>query len=145
MNFKTLITRGVMATVMYFLLGWLVFANLFADYFNSHMGPGTCANRPQDQILIWSMFVSCLGYGFLLSFVFSRSGIHSFRQGLITGAVTGFLYACAVNFNLYATTTTWTMEGIIADIIIFTIISAIIGAAVSFIGRRGKTSAAVIA
>jgi len=89
--------------------------------------------------------VACLGYGFLLSFVFSKSDTPTLKQGLITGAVTGFLYACAVNFNLYATTTIWTMEGILADTIIFTILSAIMGAAISFIGRQEKTLAADIA
>jgi len=139
MNVKTFILRTVVATVIHFLLGFLLYAVIFSKYFQAHMGPAAVsASRPVGSELVNFIFLSCLSYGLLLAYVFSRGASQSLKQGLQTGAIIGFLYASAVNTNLYATTNLLTIEVIVADILMYTFMSTLMGGAISFIGKTRK-------
>jgi len=142
MNVKTFILRGVVATVIHFILGFLLYAVIFAKYLQAHMGPASAsASRPVGSELVGFIFLSCLSYGFLLSYVFTSGASQSLKQGLLTGAITGFLYASAVNANLYATTNLLTIEVIVADTLMYAFMSTVMGWVISFIGKTRKTVA----
>ena len=139
MNTRTIILRGVVAGLVHFFVGFLLYAVLFAGYLSKHMTPSALvANRRAGSEVVSFIFLSCLCYGFLLSYFFTKGRSHSLKDGLLTGAITGFLYACAVNANLYATTTILTPEVIIVDIILYTFMSTLMGGAISFVGKRKK-------
>jgi hypothetical protein len=141
MKTKTFILRSIVASLVHFFAGYLLYAVLFASYFGKYTTPSALvASRAAGSELVGYIFLSCLCYGVLLSYFFTKSNSQSLKSGLIIGAIMGCLYAAAVNANLYATTTILTSEVIILDIILYTFMSMVMSAAISLIGKPKKSA-----
>jgi uncharacterized membrane protein len=140
MNTKKFLIGGIVGGVVYFLLGWLFYGNLLAQYFLDH--PGTViADKPMDQVIWWALILGNLLSGFLLAYVFSKSGVSSLSSGLITGGILGFLMSSSYDLIMYATTNITSKHAMLADVATFTVISAITGAVVGAVmGMGNKTT-----
>ena len=140
MNTKKFLIGGIVGGVVYFLLGWLFYSNLLAQYFHDH--PGTViADKPMDQFIWWALILGNLLSGFLLAYVFSKSGVSSLSSGLITGGILGFLMSSSYDLIMYATTNITSKHAMLADVATFTVISAITGAVVGAVmGMGNKTT-----
>jgi len=53
MNTKTIVA-GVLAGVAYFLLGWLVYAELLESTFSGMQGSATGVMRPDSEMVRWA-------------------------------------------------------------------------------------------
>lgn len=130
MNTKNLIVGGIVGGVVYFLLGWLFYGNLLHDYFKENPGTATNVNRTMEEMVWWALIAGNLLFGFLLSYVFSKSGVASISSGMVTGGIIGLLACSGVDLVMYATTNIDSKRAIAADIATFTVMSAITGAVV---------------
>lgn len=129
MNTKNFLTGGIVAGVVYFLLGWLFYGTLLADFMQNNMGSATGVARDANSYVWWALILGNLFFGLLIAYVFDKAGIRSFVSGFTTGAVIGFLTAAAIDLTMYGTSNLMTTTAVAVDIAVFTIISAIAGGA----------------
>ena len=139
MNMKKFIIGGVAGGILYFLLGWLVYGVLLLDYMNHHTGNlGHATERREMMEMTYFSFyiIGNLLQGFLLAYIFAKSNINTMMAGLITGAIVGLLLSSAFDCVMYATTLVLSKRGMLADVIAFTAISAVVGAVLGMISNK---------
>jgi hypothetical protein len=129
MNTTKTFIGGIAAAVVFFLLGYLAYGILLADYMHSFV-PGV--DRSMDTIVYWALIVGNLCFGFAISYAVNRSGA-TVMSGVATGLIIGFLFSAGFDFTMYATTHSISLHQVAADAIAFSIISAIAGAVVGAI------------
>ena len=143
MNTKNFFIGGIVGGIVFFLLGWLFYGTLLAGYFHEHPGTATGVEKPMDQMIWWALILGNIMSGFLLAYVFSKSGVATMVSGLITGGVLGFLMSVSYDLIMFATTNITSKHSMVADIATFTVMSAIAGAVVGAVmGMGNKTATA---
>ncbi|UAY50978.1 hypothetical protein [Ferruginibacter albus] len=135
MNAKKFLIGGVVAGIIYFLLGWLAYGNLLVPFFYDH--PGLTTGFKRDTPLYIYIIAGNLLFGFLLSYIFVRTQVNTFGDGFRRGAVIGFLASSSYDSLQYATTTLTTRPAVLVDVITFTVISAIAGAIAAIASGSG--------
>jgi hypothetical protein len=149
MNTKNILIGGIVAGLVYFFLGYLIYGMLMMDYFNNHIGAigsdkaardviMAQVNRGDKHLLLWSIGIGNLGAGTLLAFIFDRAGIKNFAAGLVTGAIVGFLASISFRFIMYGVTNLLDKNAVVADILLYTVLSAVAGAICGMV--MGKVS-----
>ncbi len=125
MNMKIL--RGtIFGGIAFFLLGWLVWGILLMDFYSTAMNQ--CAQRPENEMVWWSLILSNLISAMFLTLVLKWSGAKSIVDGLKTGAVFGFLYAAGIDFSYWSMTTMISgMGALFVDIIVNTAFMSLVG------------------
>lgn len=90
MNTKTFIVAGLIGGIVNWLLGWLSYGIILADYF------------PQPNASLRSLayvFLGCLTLGFFLSYFYNRwAQIATISTGARAGAFFGLFLALAYGF-----------------------------------------------
>ena len=136
MNSKFLV-GGLLGGIAYFVVGGLLYGMLLADTMASYMMPGI--NKANEEMDMVHLILGNLGFGFLLSFVFSKwSSPMSLGAGATGGAIVGLLVSLSYNLIVFATSNiansvTW----IFVDAVVFTVISGVAGAVVGWwMGRK---------
>jgi hypothetical protein len=154
MNTKNIIIGGIIAGLVYFFLGYLIYGMLMMDYFNKHTGAlgsdkaakdmiMSQVNRSDKGLLLWSIGIGNLGAGTLLAFIFDRAGIRNFSAGLVTGAIVGFLAATSFRFIMYGVTNLLDKNAVVVDILLYTVLSAVAGAICGMVmGKTGTKATA---
>ena len=141
MNAKKFLIGGLVGGIIYFLLGWLFYGNLLADFFHKNAGTATGVDRAMDQFEWWSLALGNILSGCLLSYVFVKSNVSTAGSGLVTGAVIGLLTAASHDFVMYGVSNLMNTTAVFGDIGTFTLMSAITGAIIGWVlGLIGKTS-----
>jgi hypothetical protein len=136
MNTKFLV-GGLIGAILYFLLGWLVYGILLADFMNQYSN-SACA-RPMEEMQMPFMIISNLGFGFLLSYIFSKwANITTFSGGAMAGATVAFLTSLSYDCGIYAMSTMMNnVMGVVVDVVLWTILSAIVGGVIGWwLGRK---------
>ncbi|MFM6954379.1 MAG: hypothetical protein ACKOWL_05275 [Sphingobacteriaceae bacterium] len=138
MNSKNYFLAAVLGGIIYFFLGWLIYGMILVDYMEENAGPAAGVNR--IDMLLWSIGLGSLLYGFLLSYIFSCVGqVKTIASGARTGAWVGFLVAGALDFTMYGTTNIATLNTVVVDILAATVMASITGAFVAWaLGRESK-------
>jgi len=135
MNTKKFFIGGIVGGIIYLLLGWLAYGKLLVDYFSKHHGITSGFMRdPTAMPFLAYLILGNLLSGFLLAYVFAKATVNSFGSGLVAGGIIGFLVSSGYDCINYATTTLMSRPEILADVITYTIISAITGAIIGAIG-----------
>jgi uncharacterized membrane protein len=141
MNTNKFILSGIAGGVAFFLLGWLFYGMLLMDFFKAHAGLATGVNRDADHMLFLYLILGNILSGFLLAYIFSKAGISTVSKGVVTGAIIGFLISASYDCISYATTFITTRPAIAADVVTFSVMSAIAGAVVAWVAGMGKKTA----
>jgi hypothetical protein len=137
MKIRNLITGGIIAGALFFLLGFLFYANLFDDYLKEHQGRAFNVRRT-DMDLLYIGIGSFL-QGLLLTYIFMKANTRSFGSGFVTGGIVGALVTGAMNCISYGTTNILSKKGMMADVLIATAIYAVSGAILGLIiGMKKK-------
>lgn len=140
---KKFLIGGIVAGILYFLLGYLFFGNLLAQYFIDHPGATVGIDRAMDHFQWWALILGNFASGFLLAYVFAKAGVSTLLSGFITGGIIGLLMSSSYNLVMYATTNVTSKHAMAAHVGAFVIISAIVGAVVGAImGLGNKTATA---
>lgn len=138
MNSKNYFLAGILGGIVYFLLGWLVYGMLLMNYMEENAGLALGVNRV--EMLLWSIGLGSLLYGFFLSYIFSCVGqVKTAAAGAKSGAWVGFLVAGAIDFTMYGTTNISTLNAVAVDILAATVIVSITGAVVAWVLGAGTT------
>lgn len=141
MNTNKFLLSGIAGGVVYFLLGWLAYGMLLMDFFTKHAGPAIGVARASTNLLYLYLILGNLLFGFLLAYIFSKAGIATVSNGFVTGAIVGFLASASYDCVSYATTWVSSRTSVVADIAVFTVMSAVAGAVVAMVAGMGKKTA----
>ncbi|MCG6190718.1 DUF1761 family protein [Maribellus maritimus] len=131
------ILRGtIFGGIAFFFLGWVVYGMLLADFMAAHSDASL--NRPDDQMIWWAMILSNLVLGLLVTLVLKWSGATSIADGIKTGAIFGFLMGLTMDLMMYSMTTQYDLTVVFVDVIVYTILLAIIGLVIVLTWGKGK-------
>ncbi len=141
MNIKKLLIGGIVGGILYFGLGYLIYGNLLMSFMQNHPGTAMNVDRAEADFQFLYLIIGNLAMGFLLAYIFVKSSINSMGGGFVTGGIVGLLISVGFDSVMYATTNIASKTGIAADVCAFTVISAIVGAAVAMVMGMGNKAA----
>ena len=117
MNIKRLSIGSVVGTITLYLLGMLIWQNLFVEFFDANSGSAVGVDR--ESPIVWAIVVGSLFYAVLLTLALeSRSASKSLVDGLKIGAVVGALLWGTVDFIRFGVSNIDTLTGAVADTIL---------------------------
>lgn len=130
MNTKTFILAGLIGGIVNWLLGWLSYGIILADYFPQ-------PNENASSMIF--ILLGCLSLGFFISYFYNRwAQISTISTGARAGAFFGLFLALSYGFFKMAMGTSMTTEFFTLDIAISIGMTAVTGAVVG--GINGKIS-----
>jgi hypothetical protein len=137
MNTKTLIS-GIVAGIVTFFVGYLIYGIVMADYFMSSMPsyPGLTKEVPD----IWAIGVGNLVWGILLAWILNAAGVVSASRGATFAAIAFFLYTVGSGFIMFGQMNMFTIQGLFVDALCCAIMMAAGGAVAGWmLGRPSKS------
>ena len=139
MDFKKLITGAITGGILFFLLGWLIYGNLLAGFMKANPGKATGVDRTDMDFMY--LAIGNLLSGLLLAYIFAKAGVSSMVNGFVTGGVLGFLMSASYDCVMYGTTFIASKKMIMADVIAYTVMCAVVGAIVALVmGKMSKAA-----
>ena len=141
MDIKKLWAGGIAGGVAFFLLGWLVYGMLLANFMATHPGTAGDLSRPNGELLYLYLVIGNLAQGLFLAYIFLKGNVTTMAGGLVTGAVVGFLMSVSFDCIMYATSTIASKTMMAGDVAAATVITAIAGAVVAMVIGMGKKAA----
>jgi hypothetical protein len=138
MDTKKFLIGTLVGGSTFLILGFLIYMVALASFFEAHsVGPvGTAKESPDMLFLIIGNFA----YGGLLSYIFTKwAGIKTAATGAQAGAVIGLFVAMTWYFIQYAITNITDLTGTIVDLLVYVIISSLVGAAIGWFLGRGAS------
>ncbi len=132
MDAKKFIMGTLAGGVTLFLLGFVFYAVLFADFFANAAGSSAGAFR--EEPILWSIFVGEATMAGLVTLIFGRwAGIGNFMEGAKSGALIGLFVGVAINFIFYGTTTLSTITSALTDSVITIVRIGIAGGVIGLV------------
>lgn len=131
MNVKNFLVGGIAGGITDFLMGWLMYGMLFKDFFPKPEGSGA------ENITF--IFLGCMCYGFMMSFIFNQGeGISKCVTGIKLAFGIGLFMSLAMNFfnNMYNDTINWQLVAV--DVIVSVAIASVMGAVIAVTNGKMK-------
>jgi drug/metabolite transporter (DMT)-like permease len=128
MKTKTFIIAGLVGGIANWLLGWLFYGILLADFFP----------QPEEasETMVY-ILLGCLMYGLFISYVYNRwAQISTAATGAKAGAVIGLFMGLYYNFFNLAMQPETTAQMAVADVGISIVMTAIVGAIIGAINGK---------
>ncbi len=131
MDIKKLAVGGIVAGILFFLLGWLIYGMLLMDFMKNHPGVVSGYDKATPDMLY--LVIGNLLSGFLMAYIFVKANITTLAGGLIMGAVVGVLMTASMDCIMYATTNLVSKKMMMADVLSSAAMSGITGAIVGMV------------
>jgi hypothetical protein len=126
MDTKKFLTGTIVGGITYFILGFVFYAVLFDGYFETHGNYGSLERT--DHLIWWALILGNLAGAAMLTYIFLNwANIITFKSGLKAGIIIGLLLALSFDLIMFATTRLLDWRGIVVDIAIGTVMTAIAG------------------
>ena len=139
MSNSKIFTAGLVGAIVAFLLGFIVYGNLLAEFFVENSGSASGVMRGDDEMQWIPMILGHVTWGMLFAIVFGKwANISTFATGAKSGALLGFLIGASFDLIQLGSTHIPNLTGVIVDIIVITIVSAIVGGVVGWFFGRNK-------
>ncbi|MCF8237419.1 MAG: hypothetical protein K9I85_04630 [Saprospiraceae bacterium] len=139
MSTNKILMSGLVAGIVAFFLGWIVWGMILMGMSESMSGSATGVSRGEDDMIWWALIVGNLLFGFLYAYIFGRwANITTAATGAKAGAMIGLIMSASWDLTMYGTTNVMTLNGVFIDIIASTVVSAIIGAVAAWMLGRGN-------
>jgi len=132
MNVKNFIVGGIVGGIVDFLLGWVIYGMLLKDTF-----PKSPCDGPVENMLF--IFLGCMSFGFLISWVFSQGeGISNMAAGIkMALGISVFMCLCT-NFFMHMTQETIDVKLLAIDLVAGMVLATGVGAAVAMVNGKMK-------
>ena len=141
MNTNKFLTGGVIAGVLYFGLGYVVWGMLLKDFMAANVGSAGNVMKADADIIWWALIVGSLFSGLALSYVLNKAGSFSAGAGAATGAVFSLLICAGFDFTLLGVSNLWTTKLVLADIGANIVVGAVVGGITGMVLGMGKKAA----
>jgi hypothetical protein len=140
MDTNKILVAGLVGGIVAFILGFLIYGLAMASFFESNAGSASGVMRGDGEMMWIPMIIGHLSLGLLFAYIFGKwANISTFTTGAQGGAVIGLLMGLGYNMINLGSTHIMNTTGAIVDVVITTIMSAIIGGVVALmLGRGGK-------
>jgi hypothetical protein len=126
MNIKKLTVGGIVAGIIFFFLGWLIYGILLMDFMKAH--PGTMGGYDKAAPdMLWLVIGNLLS-GFLMAYIFTKANVNTLMSGLIVGATVGVLMSASYDCMNYGLTNLLSKKMMMADVLAAAVLSGITGA-----------------
>lgn len=117
---KNFLLTGFVTTLINLVLHSVAYFVFLKDFYATHP-VGTQEylkqlNRPPDQLVIWSLLVSSLAFGFFITTAIKWSGARTFKSGLQYGFMLSFLFWTSINFGLFSAQNIFSLPSVFADL-----------------------------
>lgn len=129
MNIKRIGVGTVVGAITLYLLGMLIWQNLFTEFFEANRGTATGVGR--ETMIIWAVILGTLAYAKLITLALEARGAKSLKDALIVGFVVGALVWGTADFTLFGITNLNTLAGTIADVVLEGVRAGIAGLVVA--------------
>lgn len=140
MNTKVLLA-ALVGGVTSFLLGWVFYGLLLADFFAANAGTATGVMKDDTSMGWIPLIVGNLTTGLLFAMIYSRwAGITTFKTGAIGGAWVGLLMGLSYDMVALGTTNIMNTTAALVDPLVWAVMSAISGGMVGWALGYGKKS-----
>lgn len=127
MNAKQWVIGTVVGGVVVYVLGYVIWNVLLADFFAANAGTATGVDRAEQ--IVWAVAVGSLTYAALLMYALApRAGSLNVAGGATTGAIVGLLLWATADFTLYGVENVSNLTATIADPLLELVRGAITGA-----------------
>ena len=128
MKTKTFIVSGLVGGIVDWLLGWLFYGFVFANFFN----------QPEESTKsMVFILLGCLTFGLFISYIFNRwAHISTATTGVKSGVIIGLFMGLITNLFRMAMETDMTYERFGIDIVISIILAAAVGGVVGVINGK---------
>lgn len=141
MSNNKILLAGLVGAIAAFLLGFIVYGNVLTDFFIENSGSASGVMRADDEMQWVPMILGHITWGLLFAIIFGRwANISTFTSGAKTGALLGLLIGASFDLIQLGSTHISNITGVVVDIIVMTIISAIVGGTVGWFLGRNKTA-----
>ena len=131
MNVKNFIVGGIVGGIVDFLMGWLVYGMLLKDTFPKPEGAG-----PENMMFI---FLGCMSFGFLLSYVFSQGeGISNIAAGIKMAIGIALFMGLCNNFFMNMYKDTIDIKLMLIDIAASLVLATVVGASIAMVNGKMK-------
>jgi hypothetical protein len=136
MNAKIIIA-GLIAGIVSFFLGWLVWGILLMDYYSNSMV--TYAGMEKEEPNLPVMALAQIASGLLLAFIIGNfSGKMNWQRGMNIGAIVGLLLTLSLDLFFYSMMNWYNdFTFVIVDVAINAVFTALLGAIVGWYMGRG--------
>jgi hypothetical protein len=134
------IVAAVVGAIVFFLLGYVFYGILFADFFAQNVGSATGLAKSPEEMNFIALFLGNLAGAVLLTVIFdSWANIKTFSDGARAGAIIGILVALSWDLVLFGTTNAMNLAAALVDPIISAMMMAIVGGIVAALLGRGES------
>lgn len=118
--------------LVFFFVGWLVYGIALQSTMAAHsVAPEGFAKEAPE--MLW-MVIGNLSYAALISYIFYQwAGIKTITSGFKGGAIIGLFTGITWDLMQYSMANIMDMGGVLIDIIVFTVVSSVVGAAVGWV------------
>jgi polyferredoxin len=137
---------GVIAgSIVMFLLGWLFFGVVFAEYFQANMVQ--YANLEKNPPVIWAIYLFNLAWAALIGIVLAYGGRSGWAEGAKAGAIVMFVLSAGLNMEFFAFMNLHKdvapmLVGVLVVTLLGAVSGAVIGAVKAYFERPASTAAA---
>ena len=131
MNIKKLAIGTITGGILFFFLGWLIYANLLADYMKNNPGAATGVDTTKMDMMY--LAIGNLLSGILMAYIFLKANVNTLAGGLVTGAVIGLLMAASYDCVMYGTSNILSKKMMLADVLAMGAMWAVTGAVVGMV------------
>jgi hypothetical protein len=139
MSTNKILIAGIVAGIVGFILGGVTYGILLMDFMSSNGGSATGVMRAESEMVYWALAVGNLCWGLLMAYIYGRwANISTAATGAQAGAVIGFLIAASWDLMYYATTNMMNLTATLVDIVVYTVMTAIVGAVAAWMLGRGN-------
>lgn len=91
------IFRAILGSFFYLIFGWFIFDFLLGAYSEAHTTQIVGFKKEANFSMTW-LYLSCLAYSSLLTFVLHHTSISSAKKSFFFSAIFGVLIACLTDF-----------------------------------------------
>jgi Na+/proline symporter len=118
---KKILISGLVGTLVYFFLGWLVYGIILTE-----------STTGEESMLF--IFLGCLFFSFIFSYVFvSLTAISHFKEGFSAGLVIGLLHVLSWYFFMNME---FDLNEFLQEVVIGTLMTAILAVVVAFVNGK---------
>lgn len=134
MNSKTII-GGIIAGLVSFLVGWLIYGILLRQYYADHSFQ--YAGLMKDPPVIWAIAIANLCWGFGTAFIFNIGSVNTVPRGVVIGGFLSGILTAGFDIMMYAQMNLFGLRMTAIDIVVSTVMGAIVGAVLGWwFGRK---------
>ena len=128
MDTKKFLTGTLVGGIAYFVLGFLFYGLLLADFFEANSGSASGVMRAEDEMVWWALILGNLIFAAFITYIFLKwAHISTFKSGLLGGATIGLLLGLGYNLIYYGTSNMMTLTGALVDVVVGTVMTALLG------------------